>query len=101
MPALSTVAIFLFAALVLLVIPCPAVIYIVTRSMAQGKRAGLASVLGVELASLTHVAAATLGLSALLMTSALAFSVVKYLGAVSIPPEATRQGRFSCSAPCS
>ncbi len=81
MPALSTVALFLLAALVLLVIPGPAVLYIVTRSMAQGKRAGLASVLGVELASLTHVAAAALGLSALLMTSALAFSAVKYLGA--------------------
>ncbi len=81
MPALSTVALFLLAALVLLITPGPAVLYIVARSMAQGKRAGLASVLGVQLASLTHVTAATLGLSALLATSALAFSVVKYLGA--------------------
>jgi threonine/homoserine/homoserine lactone efflux protein len=81
MPSLSTVGIFLLAGLVVLVIPGHTVLYIVTRSMAQGKRAGLASVLGVELGSLAHVAAATLGLSALLMTSALAFGVVKYLGA--------------------
>ncbi len=64
MPTLSTVTLFLLAALVLLVIPGPAVLSITTRSMAHGKRAGLASVLGVELASLTHVTAATLGLSA-------------------------------------
>ncbi len=81
MPAMSTVALFLLAALGLLLIPGPSVLYIVTRSVAQGKRAGLASVLGIELASLTHVAAAALGLSALLLTSALAFNVVKYLGA--------------------
>ncbi|TMC22776.1 MAG: LysE family translocator, partial [Chloroflexi bacterium] len=81
MPALTTMALFLLAALGLLLIPGPSVLYIITRSVAQGKRAGLASVLGVELASLTHAAAAALGLSALLLTSALAFSVVKYLGA--------------------
>src|SRR5438270_2279829 len=81
MPALSTMAIFLLAALGLLLIPGPSVLYIITRSVAQGKRAGLASVLGVEMGSLTHAAAAALGLSALLLTSALAFSLVKYLGA--------------------
>lgn len=81
MPASSTVALFLLAAAVLLITPGPAVLYIVTRSVAQGKRAGLASVVGVQLAGLTHVTAATLGLSALLMTSALAFSLVKYAGA--------------------
>src|SRR5258708_37365970 len=81
MPTLSTIALFLLAALGLLLFPGPAVLYIITRSVAQGRRAGLASVLGVELASLTHAVAAALGLSALLLTSALAFSVVKYLGA--------------------
>ena len=81
MPALTTMALFLLAALGLLLIPGPSVLYIITRSVAQGRRAGLASVLGVEMASLTHAAAAALGLSALLLTSALAFSVVKYLGA--------------------
>src|SRR2546421_8907056 len=81
MPALTTMALFLLAALGLLLIPGPSVLYIITRSVAQGKRAGLASVLGVELAGLMHAAAAALGLSALLLTSALAFSIVKYLGA--------------------
>lgn len=81
MPALSTIAIFLLAGLGILVIPGPAVLYIVTRSVAQGRRAGLASVGGIETANLVHLIAAALGLSALLMTSALAFSVVKYLGA--------------------
>jgi len=81
MPSPSTVMLFLLAALVMLVIPGPAVLYITTRSIAQGRRAGLASVAGVELAGLTHVVAATLGLSALLMASALAFSAVKYMGA--------------------
>ncbi len=81
MPALSTIMFFLLAALGLLLIPGPSVLYILTRSAAQGRRAGLASVGGIELAILTHAVAAALGLSALLLTSALAFSVVKYLGA--------------------
>jgi threonine/homoserine/homoserine lactone efflux protein len=81
MPALSTMALFLLAALGLLLVPGPSVLYIITQSVAQGRRAGLACVLGIELASLFHAIAAALGLSALLLTSALAFSVVKYLGA--------------------
>ena len=81
MPALPTLALFLLAALGLLLVPGPAVIYIVTRSAAHGRRAGFASVLGVEVASLIHAMAAALGLSALLLTSALAFQFVKYAGA--------------------
>ena len=81
MPDVPTIALFLLASLGLLLIPGPAVLYVVTRSASQGKRAGLASVGGVELAGLTHSIAAAFGLSALLLTSALAFSVVKYLGA--------------------
>jgi threonine/homoserine/homoserine lactone efflux protein len=73
---------FLFSALVLLLTPGPAVLYIVARSVDQGRKAGLASVLGVELGNSAHVLAATLGLSALLLTSSLAFSAVKYAGAV-------------------
>jgi threonine/homoserine/homoserine lactone efflux protein len=65
----------------LLLIPGPAVLYIVTRSVAQGRKAGLASVLGIELATLCHSMAAAFGLSAILLASALAFEVVKYLGA--------------------
>lgn len=81
MPALSTIALFLLAGLGLLLIPGPAVLYVVTRSAAQGRRAGLASVLGIESATCVHILAATLGLSAVLLTSALAFNIVKYLGA--------------------
>jgi threonine/homoserine/homoserine lactone efflux protein len=81
LPTPSTIVIFLLAALGILLIPGPAVLYIVTRSVAQGRRAGLASVGGIETANLVHLLAAALGLSALLMTSALAFSLVKYLGA--------------------
>jgi threonine/homoserine/homoserine lactone efflux protein len=73
--------VFLLASLILLLTPGPAVLYIVTRSVNQGRRAGLASVLGIELGNLGQVLAATLGLSAILLTSALAFSIVKYAGA--------------------
>ncbi len=81
MPSLPTIALFLLATFVFAVIPGPAVLYIVTRGVAQGRRAGLASALGIGAGTLTHVAAAALGLSVLLVTSALAFTVVKYLGA--------------------
>ena len=81
MPALSTIALFLLAGLGILLIPGPAVLYVVTRSAAGGRRAGLASVLGIESATCVHILAAALGLSAILLTSALAFNVVKYLGA--------------------
>ena len=84
MPALpdaSSLGIFVVAALVLLVTPGPAVLYIVTRSLDQGRRAGLVSMLGVHAGTLVHVGAAAAGLSALLAASAIAFSVVKYLGA--------------------
>jgi threonine/homoserine/homoserine lactone efflux protein len=78
---LSSLVVFLLAALGLLVVPGPAVIYIVTRSVAQGRKAGIASVLGIELASLCHSVAAAFGLSAILLASSLAFGLVKYLGA--------------------
>jgi threonine/homoserine/homoserine lactone efflux protein len=82
MLGLSTLGVFIAAAVALLLFPGPAVIYIVTRSLGQGRIAGLVSVLGVCTGTLVHVAAAALGLSALMMSSALAFSVVKYMGAV-------------------
>jgi len=81
MPAGPTLEVFLLVAFAVSIFPGPAVLYITARSVAQGRRAGLVSMMGVELASLTHVVAATLGLSALVMTSALLFSVVKDLGA--------------------
>jgi len=78
---LPNLPVFLLAALVLLLTPGPAVLYIVARSIDQGRRAGLVSVLSIETGNLVHVLAAALGLSALLLSSALAFSIVKYLGA--------------------
>jgi threonine/homoserine/homoserine lactone efflux protein len=81
MPSGSTLALFVFAALALLITPGPAVLYIVTRSIDQGRLAGIVSVLGIAVGTLFHIAAAALGVSALLVSSALAFSVVKYLGA--------------------
>lgn len=81
MPDTASLAAFIGAALVVLLIPGPAVLYIITRSLGQGRRAGLVSVLGLSTGALVHVAAATAGLSAVLMTSATAFGVVKYLGA--------------------
>jgi threonine/homoserine/homoserine lactone efflux protein len=77
----STLGAFLIAAFLLLVIPGPAVMYIVARGIHQGRLAGIVSALGVGAGSLVHVTAATVGLSALLVSSALAFSVVKYAGA--------------------
>jgi len=72
---------FLAASIVLLLTPGPAVLYIVARSLDQGRLAGFISVLSIETGNSFHVIAATLGLSALLLSSALAFTVVKYLGA--------------------
>ena len=69
-------------AVTVFVTPGPAVLYIVTRSVEQGRWAGLVSALGVHVGTLVHVAAAALGLSALLVSSALAFDIVKYLGAL-------------------
>jgi threonine/homoserine/homoserine lactone efflux protein len=79
-PSHSSLLLFISAALLLLVIPGPAVFYILGRSIGQGRSAGLVSALGISVGSLVHTAAAAVGLSALLMSSALAFSTVKYLG---------------------
>ncbi len=82
LPSANDLLIFMTAALVLLLIPGPAVLYVVARSVDQGRRAGLASTFGIATGTLAHVMAATLGLSALLLSSAIAFSLVKYAGAV-------------------
>jgi threonine/homoserine/homoserine lactone efflux protein len=81
MPDASTFALFVAAALVLLLVPGPAVIYVVARSVEGGRLMGLVSVLGVELGTLLHVVFAAAGLSAIVVSSAAAFSVVKWLGA--------------------
>lgn len=81
-PGASTLGLFLLASVALAVVPGPAVAYIVTQSIDQGRRAGLVSALGVASGGLVHVAAATIGLSALVASSASAFTVVKLVGAV-------------------
>ena len=80
MPSLSTLPVFIAASIVLLVIPGPAVLFIVARSGAQGRRAGFVSVLGVHTASIVHVSAAVAGLSAVVVASAIAFTAVKFVG---------------------
>ncbi len=74
-------ALFAVAALVVLLVPGPAVLYVATRAIEQGRVAGLASVFGVATGGFIHVAAAAAGLSAILAASALAFNVVKLTGA--------------------
>ncbi len=81
MPTGSTIALFALASLALAVVPGPAVTYIVTQSIDKGRRAGLTSALGVSSGGLVHVAAATVGLSALIASSATAFTTVKLVGA--------------------
>jgi threonine/homoserine/homoserine lactone efflux protein len=78
---LSQLYFFMGAALALLLVPGPAVLYITARSANQGRLAGLVSVFAIETANFLQAVAATLGLSAILLSSALAFDVVKYLGA--------------------
>ncbi|MBI4995783.1 MAG: LysE family translocator [Rhodocyclales bacterium] len=73
---------FLIASLVLAVTPGPGVLYIVTRSIVQGRRSGLASVAGVALGNLGNAVAASVGLAALFAVSSLAFTVLKYAGAL-------------------
>jgi threonine/homoserine/homoserine lactone efflux protein len=81
MPSLETLLVFSAAALALIVVPGPAVLYIVAQSIDRGRLAGVVSALGVATGGLVHVTAATIGLSSLLVSSATAFSVVKYAGA--------------------
>ena len=81
MPSPSVLALYAVAAVAVLLVPGPAVLYIVSQSIRQGRRAGIASVLGIHAGSLVQVAFAVLGGSYLLVASSLTFSVVKYLGA--------------------
>jgi threonine/homoserine/homoserine lactone efflux protein len=80
-PDSSTLLVFGAAALALIVVPGPAVLYIVAQSIDRGRLAGVVSALGVAVGGLVHVTAAAVGLSSLLVSSATAFNVVKYAGA--------------------
>jgi threonine/homoserine/homoserine lactone efflux protein len=81
-PEPAAIGLFVIAALALLLVPGPAVLYVVARSIHDGRRAGLVSVLGIHVGTLVHIAAATLGRSALVVSSAVAFTAVKIAGAV-------------------
>jgi threonine/homoserine/homoserine lactone efflux protein len=80
-PSASALALFCVASAALAVVPGPAVTYIVMQSVDKGRRAGLASALGVASGGMVHVAAATAGLSALVASSAAAFTTIKLVGA--------------------
>ena len=80
MPTLSALELFAIAATALIVIPGPSVLYIVSQSVGHGRIGGLAAVLGVETGAFVHVAAAALGVSAIIASSAAAFSVLKFAG---------------------
>ena len=82
MPAANALLSFAAASFVLLIIPGPAVLYIVNRSMSDGRSVALASVAGLEIGNLTHGIAATAGLSAVIAASATAFGVIKWAGAI-------------------
>ena len=81
MPDLATFSLFFIAAFTLAIIPGPGMLYVLARTLRGGKAEGISSTLGTSVAGLTHTVAAALGLSAVLATSALAFSVVKWAGA--------------------
>jgi len=81
LPSGPLLSAFVLASLVLAIIPGPAVLYIVTRSLVQGRRSGLTSVVGVALGNLGNAIGASLGLAALFAVSSVAFTVVKYAGA--------------------
>ena len=81
LPAVSTLVAFVLASLVLAVTPGPGVFYVLTRTLAQGRRAGLTSVAGVALGNLGNAVGASIGLAALFAVSAMAFTVVKLAGA--------------------
>lgn len=81
MPDWSMLSLFITAALILVLMPGPNTLYIITRSVQQGRKAGIVSSLGIQVGTLFHIAAAAFGVSALLLSSALAFNIVKYVGA--------------------
>jgi len=80
-PDVGTLLVFSAAALALIVVPGPAVLYIVSQSIDRGRLAGFVSALGIAVGALVHVCAAAIGLSSILVSSATAFNVVKYAGA--------------------
>lgn len=82
LPELDKFYLFIITAVLMIIIPGPAIIYIMTKSIDQGSKAGVISTLGIETGGLVHVVGASLGLSAIFMMSSTAFLLLKYCGAV-------------------
>jgi threonine/homoserine/homoserine lactone efflux protein len=80
MPTLSALELFAIAAFALIAVPGPAVLYIVSQSVGHGRKSGLAAVAGIEIGAFVHVAGAALGVSAIIASSATAFSALKLAG---------------------
>lgn len=81
MMSLHSYLLFVLAAVALILVPGPDMMYMLGRCLAQGRRAGILSAIGFNLGGYVHLTAAVLGLSAILATSATAFTVVKWIGA--------------------
>ncbi|WP_109830538.1 LysE family translocator [Reichenbachiella versicolor] len=81
-PEFENILFFMISASMLIIIPGPAVLYIMMKSMEHGYKAGFVSVLGIGAGAMVHVVAAGIGISALLVASSYAFLVLKYLGAI-------------------
>jgi threonine/homoserine/homoserine lactone efflux protein len=81
MPDLSSYLLFLAASVAIILVPGPAPALVLATTLSGGQRAGALTAVGLNIGTLFHTAAAGLGLSAILATSALAFSIVKYVGA--------------------
>jgi threonine/homoserine/homoserine lactone efflux protein len=91
----QTYLLFIAAVVVLVLAPGPDMLYMLTRTIAQGRRAGVLAAVGINVGAYVHVLAAVLGISAILATSSVAFTVVKWLGAaylVWIGLQALRSG---------
>ena len=93
MPALSTILLFCGVSFLLVATPGPGVLYVVGRSIDQGRRAGVASMAGIELGEVVHVFAVAFGLSALLAASAEALDVLRYGGAAYLVALGVRRWR--------
>lgn len=78
---MSALTVFLITAIVLAITPGPGIAYVVARTVSGGRKEGLASCFGTGVGGMLHVLAAALGISLLIAQSALAFSLVKYVGA--------------------
>lgn len=73
---------FILAAFIVCITPGPDMAFVISRSISQGRRHGIATAIGIQMGTLVHILLAVLGLSAILMTSVWAFLIIKYIGAI-------------------